>query len=306
MTYPPQPGQGGQPDPYGQGWQQPPSGGVPQPHPGWDPNAQQQHHGWDPNAQQQQPQGWDPNAQQQQGWDPHQQQPAWDPNQPQPGWDPNAQPYGQPHPTQQYPQPGWDPNQQQYGQGYGGPGGPGGPGPQKNKTALWIGIAVAVVLVVALGITGFVAPGFFLSKDDTTTAAQSPSTGGPRPSTGAGLPSDEPAPPTGESTLPPGPGGSSDPGAGKTTIDEFIAKINAKDAAGATSMVCQGSESFSKDSISETTGGTPALKAGEYSGTALVTASIGGSVSGKDANGSVIASSFQGKWCIGGFFVIAF
>ncbi|WP_329069178.1 hypothetical protein [Amycolatopsis sp. NBC_01480] len=295
MTYPPQPGQGGQPDPYGQGWQQqPPSGGVPQ-QPGWDPNAQQQP---------QQPQGWDPNAPQQ-PWDPNQQQPY-------------GQPYQQgqqPYPTQQYPQQGWDPNQppqgwdpnqQQYGQGFGGPGGPGGPPPQKNKTALWVGIAVAVVLVVALGITGFVAPGFFLSKDSNTNTAQNPPSQQRLPGTSApGLPTDESSPPTDQSQSP-GTGGSGDSGEGKSTVEAFLAKINAKDAAGASSMVCQGSESFSKDSITESTAGTPQLKAGEYSGSAIVTATISGSVSGKDANGSVIASSFDGKWCIGGFFVIAY
>lgn len=297
MTYPPQPGQGGQPDPYGQGWQQqPPSGGVPQ-QPGWDPNAQQQQppQGWDPNAQQQPP-AWDPNQQQQQYGQPYQQgqQPYPTQQYPQQGWDPN-----------QPPQQGWDPNQQQYGQGFGGPGGPGGPPPQKNKTALWVGIAVAVVLVVALGITGFVAPGFFLSKDNTNTA-QNPPSRQQLPGTSApGLPTDESSPPTDQSESP-GTGGSSDSGAGKSTVEAFLAKINAKDAAGATSMVCQGSESFSKDSITESTAGTPQLKAGEYSGSAIVTATISGSVSGKDANGSVIASSFDGKWCIGGFFVIAY
>ncbi|SDX21196.1 hypothetical protein SAMN05421504_102677 [Amycolatopsis xylanica] len=132
MTYPPQqPGQ-----PYGQqpdpyGQQQ--GGGYQQPQPGY----------------QQQP-GFDPNAQQQWG-------------QPQPGYDPNAQQqWGQ---QQQQPYGAYDPNTQQYGT-FGGPPEP----PKKSKTGLFIGIGIVVVLLVALGITGFVAPGFFLSKDSTEAA----------------------------------------------------------------------------------------------------------------------------------------
>ncbi|RSM54391.1 hypothetical protein DMH03_36835 [Amycolatopsis sp. WAC 01376] len=85
----------------------------------------------------------------------------------------------QQYPQQQYPQGGYDqsgayPQQQypgygqqqygqnqQYGQGFGGPPAP----PKNNKTALLVGIAAAAVVVVTLGITGFVAPGFFLGDD---------------------------------------------------------------------------------------------------------------------------------------------
>ncbi|WP_033290091.1 hypothetical protein [Amycolatopsis jejuensis] len=276
MTYPPQPGQGG--DPYGQGWQQPGSGGVPQ-QPRWDPNAQQPASGGVP----QQP-GWDPNAQPQPGWDPNQQQ--WNPQQ-----YPGQQQYA--YPTQQYPQQGWDPNQQ-YGAG--------GPQPPKNnKTGLWIGLAVVVVLLAALGITGFVAPGFFLSKDDKGTTQAQP----PAPSSSPQLPTDESSPPTDESTAP-STGGGSASGPAKQTVDAFMAKINAKDAAGATSMVCPGTESFSKDSIDEATKGDPKLTVAGYEGTATVTANLDGTLSGKDANGSVIVTKVGGNWCVGFFFVLAF
>ena len=83
---------------------------------------------------------------------------------------------GQPYPGQQpYPQQGGYHNQapgygQQYGQGFGGPPAP----PPKNKTGLLIGIAIAAVVLIAVGVTGFVAPGFFLSKDNTAAG-----TGGP-------------------------------------------------------------------------------------------------------------------------------
>ncbi|MGK4597575.1 hypothetical protein [Amycolatopsis sp. w19] len=70
------------------------------------------------------------------------------------------------YPQQQYPGYG----QQQYGQGFGGP-----PAPPKNtKTGLIVGIAAAAVVVVTLGITGFVAPGFFLGDDKATEKASGP------------------------------------------------------------------------------------------------------------------------------------
>jgi hypothetical protein len=74
--------------------------------------------------------------------------------------------YPQQQPTGQYG--GYDPNAQ-YGGGYqqyGGFGGP-PPQPQKSKTGPIIAVVAVVVLLLAgLGITGFVAPGFFLSDDD--------------------------------------------------------------------------------------------------------------------------------------------
>ncbi|MER6666525.1 hypothetical protein ABT256_18430 [Amycolatopsis japonica] len=68
------------------------------------------------------------------------------------------------YPQQQYPGYGQQPygqNPQQYPQGFGGPPAP----PKNNKTGLIVGIAAAAVVVIVLGITGFVAPGFFLGDD---------------------------------------------------------------------------------------------------------------------------------------------
>ena len=138
MTYPPQPGQpdyGQQPDPYGQqpgGFGQQP-GGYPQPG----------------------------------GFPAYGQQPGYGQQPPQPGY---GQQPGQPGYTQ--PNPAYD-------QGGGGGGYPptgqfpgyGAPPPGGGKKGLWIGITVGVVVIlVALGITGFVAPGFFLGKDKGNSA----------------------------------------------------------------------------------------------------------------------------------------
>ncbi|MGB3442935.1 MAG: hypothetical protein WBA97_29690 [Actinophytocola sp.] len=96
------------------------------------------------------------------------------------GYDPNAQQ----QPSGQYG--GYDPNAQ-YGGGYqqyGGLGGP--PGPQKSKTGPIIAIvAIVVLLLGGLGITGFVAPGFFLSDDKGGNNAGSGETTSEKKDTGA-------------------------------------------------------------------------------------------------------------------------
>jgi len=76
----------------------------------------------------------------------------------------------QQQPTGQYG--AYDPNAQYGGGGYpqyGGLGGP-QPPPQKNKGPIIAVVAIVVVLLVGLGITGFIAPGFFLSDDKKDTA----------------------------------------------------------------------------------------------------------------------------------------
>lgn len=84
---------------------------------------------------------------------------------PDPG-SPQGQPYPQqPYPQQPYQQQGW----------YGAPQQP--PPPSSNKTALWVGLGVLglVVVVAVVAITGFVAPGFFLSdsKGESPVASSS-------------------------------------------------------------------------------------------------------------------------------------
>ena len=112
-----------------------PYGQQPDPYGQQQPQQPQQHPQYGGYPQQQQPQyGYDPNAQQQ------------------PGHDPNAQ-YGG-----------------GYGQQYGGFGG--GPQPPKSNKGPIIAVVSIVVLILAgVGITGFVAPGFFLSDDKGSNTA---------------------------------------------------------------------------------------------------------------------------------------
>ena len=165
MSSPYGPSGGNDPQQWGQQPQQPygpgptpgtPSGGFP---------AQQGGYG-QPQQQPQQPQygGY----------------PQQDPNQPygQPQQDPN-QPYGQPQqPPQQYPGYGGQPDpvsagfpaQGAYGQQpqqpYGYQGYPGQqPQPKKKSNAvIWIVVGVIVLAAAAVGVLGFVTPGFFTKK----------------------------------------------------------------------------------------------------------------------------------------------
>lgn len=103
------------------------------------------------------------------------QQPAQPYGQPDPGSGgfPQQNPYGQPqdpgsggfqqqNPYGQQPQYGGYGQQQQ--QGYGGYGQMPQPEKKKSNTGLWIGVVVAVLVVAAVGVLGFVTPGFFNKK----------------------------------------------------------------------------------------------------------------------------------------------
>ncbi|MCE7003428.1 DUF4333 domain-containing protein [Kibdelosporangium philippinense] len=158
MSSPYGPG-GNDPQQWGQQPQQPygpPSGGFPAQQPGGYPQqpGQPQYGGY-PQQQPTAPYG---QPQEQSPYGPPPQDPgsAGFPAQPQ-------QPYGQPQ-QQQYPGYGQQP-QQPYG-GYGQqPQYPGQEPPKKKSGAmLWVIVGVVVLVVAAVGVLGFVTPGFFMTK----------------------------------------------------------------------------------------------------------------------------------------------
>lgn len=132
------------------------------------------------------------------------------------GYPQQAGQYGGYNPTAPYP----DPNQQQYGYpggqypgGYGGP----PPPPQKKNTGMIVAVVSIVVLLLAgVGITGFVAPGFFLSADKKNSAS------------GSGTTSSSPAP--------------EDSGADQF-IDDLVKAADDKDTGSLTSYKCSDAES---------------------------------------------------------------
>lgn len=94
---------------------------------------------------------------------------------PQQGQQPYGQPgYGQPYPGYDQSGGGGYPPTGQFGQyaGYGAPP-PGGGG---SKKGLWIALSAGLVVIVALAVTGFWLPGFFLSKSDSDGAEGADST----------------------------------------------------------------------------------------------------------------------------------
>lgn len=154
------------------------------------------------------------------------------PQYPQQGGYPPQQPqYGQ-----QYPQQGGYPQQQYPQQGQYGPGtgGFGGPPPKKSKTGLWIGLGAGVLVIAAVAVTGFVAPGFFLSKKTDNAAAKPPA-----------APSATVAPPSAPSTSPSSSGSSTstDPAVAAAAA-KLLQALNSGDVTGATAMVCPTAGTF--------------------------------------------------------------
>lgn len=143
------------------------------------------------------------------------------------------------------------------GGGYPGGGYPGGfpPGPPlKKNTGLIIGIVAAVVVVLAaLGITGFVAPGFFLSDDKDSDANK------PSPTTPGGGDLNPPATRGGEALPVPGGSGPEDVEEVKWVAEEATRSINERDAELAKSVSCdpEGAGDLSQlpeDAYAEVTG----------------------------------------------------
>jgi hypothetical protein len=143
--------------PYG-----PPGGNDPQ---GWGQQQPQQPYGPGPNPGT--PSGGFPaqqpgyGQQPQYGGYPQQQQPGYGQPQDQPpsgGFPQQQQPYGQ-----QYPGYGQQPGQQPY-PGYGQYGQQPPPQPKKSNAMIWIIVVVVVLVLAAVGVLGFVTPGFFNKK----------------------------------------------------------------------------------------------------------------------------------------------
>ena len=251
-----------------------PDAAVPQQ--GWDPNQQQQGYPSGGFPASQQPQWGDPNAQQQSAWaDPNAQQYG------QQAWDPNAG--GQ--------MSGWDPATGGYSQGFGGPPAP----PKKSKTGMWIAIGATVVVVLAvLGVTGFVAPGFFLSKDDNNVAAPPSSSTSAKPSTPKTTP--KKTTPTTKPSTPSGSGGAD----AKGVLQGFIDKLNAGDTPGALALGCSDSKDL-LDSWLKTFLKPPLqLQLGEVPDDEfLVEGQVTGTSAGKNVKGTLSATNFDDKgFCV--------
>jgi hypothetical protein len=91
-------------------------------------------------------------------------------------------------------------------------------------------------------------------------------------------------------------------GDGAAVIKDFINKINAKDKAGATSLVCSGSEDRTATYIEKATSSdSPAITA-TPTGSGSYSPSVA-AYNGKEAGGIVLAHNTAGTFCISGFVV---
>jgi len=193
---------------------------------------------------------------------------------------------------------------------------PVGPPPKNNAPAIAVAIVVVAVLV-GIGITGFVAPGFFLSDDKGSAGAR----GAGGEGGGAGLPGPGTVPPIGtpdggggpaggdgadtpggsDSTgAPDSSGGSGGSGDGQAFAEEFIAAVNAKDEPTAEGMICEDAPSNSL--VSYVVGKNPQLEiAGvEDAGSHIVDFALGGTVDGKPVTigGVAVRISGGGSPCV--------
>ena len=185
------------------------------------------------------------------------------------------------------PPPGWGPPPP----GWGAPP-PGWGPPRRSRAPLWIGIGSAVVLVAALLVTGFVAPGFFLSEENTA--------GG--------------TPVTSSSESAPASSAAGEPYA--VVIDGFIAKVNAGDADGAMRLVCSGDTVIVRTRLTKVLAtGTPQFysEAAGLDTRSFAEAYLAGTLGGKplpeekDSDGITVSqgrigsNNLGGDWCIDGF-----
>ncbi|GAB3702316.1 hypothetical protein GCM10027598_00400 [Amycolatopsis oliviviridis] len=255
-----------------------------------------------------QPYGQDPQGQQPGGWDQTQQygQPQQYGQQPQQGWDQTQQyqqqgwDQTQQYPQQQQPQQGWDPNNPGYPQGYGGPPAP----PKKSKTGLIIGIVIGVVVLIAFGVTGFVAPGFLLSKDEGNNTAAPPPASSEQAPTSAPKSSPKSSAPKSSPRSTESGGSSGDP-KGVQVIQDFLDKIAASDKPGAIALACENRRA-NMDAVIDVflpAGSQAQIK--KTTGTSnLVMAEITGTVEGSDAKGTVFSQGQpDGSYCIGSLLV---
>jgi hypothetical protein len=190
---------------------------------------------------------------------------------------------------------------------------PGGPPPKNNAPAIAVTIVLVAVLA-GLGITGFVAPGFFLSDDKGSADARGVGGDGGD----GGLPDTGTVPPIGTpdggggpdvgggSDTPGGPGapddsgGSGDTGDAQAFAEEFIAAVNAADEPTAEAMIC--SDAPSNSLVSLVVSKNPQLEiAGvEDAGNRFVDFELGGTIDGRQVTigGVVVRVSGGGSPCV--------
>jgi hypothetical protein len=92
-------------------------------------------------------------------------------------------------------------------------------------------------------------------------------------------------------------------GEGAALVQSFVNKINAKDTAGASSLVCPGSEGNAISYIEKATSGSPNITVALSGSGNYLIGDVNGTFNGKNAGGIVLAHNPTGTFCISGFVV---
>jgi hypothetical protein len=215
----------------------------------------------------------------------------------------HQQPYGQPGPHQ-FPT-------HQYGGMYGG--GFGAPPPKKKTGVVMATVAIVVLVLGGLAVTGFVAPGFFLSADDGDSESTFDPTSKPSaPETDETIaePAEEPTLTTEVATEEGAPTADGQPveQAALDAMQSFLDSVNAGDATQATTRLCSDAINTAAE-VDELIGYQPALEIdptieGIASGDQSVQLYLRGTAKGQELDGysaNVWVTSFDGPWCVHAF-----
>lgn len=159
---------------------------------------------------------------------------------------------------------------------------PGGSPPKKGTTGRWIALSAGAVVVVALLITGFVAPGFLLPGDEPAVPQGSPTgqRSEPRDDDGG----------TGDA-----PGGS---GGANALAAEFVRALNSDERTATEDMRCE--LATEPDDVHKALDGKARItvESPDTGGSSTATVRLGGTLDGAEYTGVLSLRTAGQKWCV--------
>lgn len=193
------------------------------------------------------------------------------------------------------------------GHGYGGYGPPPPPPPPRNNTGAVVAVVLAAVVVLTtLGVTGFVAPGFFLS-DDKESATDGGTENGTESGTETSAPDESDVGATDPTVEAPEEATESagDGTDGAALIEDLVDAINAGDAQAANDLLC--SSSSAETDVANAITGSAAIEVDDATLTTdpyYAGADLTGTLDGEPVRGGrTSAFNEPDGWCILTFYV---